>query len=845
VDEDAPRFQEPVFHEALYGPERATGPVTLQAWAEPLPGRSCAAVYVSAESRHPTGVRLVLEYRDPATGTFHPATLSTQGGPVRLFASPLPRTLRLLWEHASDLPGLRADATLRLRALVGDTEVGSRDLQVPLAPEPHFTQVPLEHPTGEAPMAVRVGDFNGDGRADIAAANAASANVAVFLNTEEGMPEHRVLFTPVPASVELLVSADLDGDGRLDLVTGGRGAAGAFVLLGRGDGHFAPGRDLLMEDVLDALELADVDGDGKGDLVALSVQSSRYHVARGQGDGRFLPARSFEAPREARWLGVGDFDGDRRVDLAFVSPGQGGRATFALGLGDGTFQRAGEYTCPFLDAVGAGDVVGDGRAELLLTCREARNDAVPGFIRALTPEGREAVRSRELPAPSTEIYSRILPADVSGDGRPDLLLASPWSGPFSDGYLRVMLGREDGSFELVQSVGLHSPLDVALGDLNGDRVTDVAVAGGPTHYSIGRVERVLGKGGGMFDKARSLQVDRPIHDALAADWDGDGRADLLVAQDALSFRAGRGDGSFRPARELWLPVPPRKLAAADFNRDGRNEVLVLDAEGSVQTYDFRDGWLVPGARVGQVPFAVDISAADFNGDAIPDVLVSRGEGQGPVLLLSEQGTFRLVVPPVTEQTWSFAAAGDANGDGKQDLLVGGSKLLLGDGQGGFTPSSLELPPSGVAQVSDFTGDGRTDILTHECQLLLGLGRGIFLEGPRLEGHACNRMDVGDYDGDGRLEVMSSSGYAETGEALAWRVDARGGFQLLGSLHPRSYARSLRSWAADFDGDGAEDPVIYRRYLYESGLQSDLAIGLTRPCATCLPPSLTGASRTCR
>jgi hypothetical protein len=829
---------EPLLSEVL----SAIEPIRIGVHVRPLPGEGFAAVEVYFHRWSSTPAKLVLEYQDPSTGRFLPASLVDADSWMRdVFAAPHPRPARMVWAHNRDLPGAHQPyalpAVLRARALAGELELGSSVININLRSQWTLLEAPLEQRTGEGPLAVSVGDFNGDGRADLAVANQASANIAVYFQTGDGLPEHSVRFTPMPVATELLVTGDFNSDGKLDLATGGRSAWRAFTLLGRGDGHFAPGPDVPMGGPLDALALADVNGDGKGDLVSLSSDDSRYQVALGKGDGSFAAARRFEAPLGARWMDVGDFNGDGRVDLGFGSWGMKSGVTVAKGQGDGTFRFAGFYPCLYLDAVGVGDVDGDGVAELLATCRQDRDwsDFQAVHLLALSPDGSEELRSRLLGMTRDRVYHRIHVGDVTGDRRPDLLLAAGGAGPTSDGLLVVMPKRNDGSFHAGQEFPLHSPLSLALGDLNGDRLTDVAVAGARTYSTPGCVELLFGKEDGSLGPVSSRVVDRKLHDVLPVDLDVDGRMDLVVAQDVVSLRLGRGDGTFQPAREQALAVPPRALASADFNGDARPELLVADADGAVRVWAFKDGALTPGAELARVPSAMKLATTDFNGDALPDVLVSRSEGKGPVLLLSNPEGFEVVEPAVEGGlTVDSAFAADADRDGHVDVVIGGYRrslvLLRGDGRGGFTPASLAPNSGSVAHVGDLTGDGWPDLLTHGCQLLMGQGDGTFAPVPGATFLGCNRAGVGDFDGDGRLEVLGSQQW-ETGTVHVMRLDASKELQTLGILGAFKNAREKQFWAADFNGDGIDDPVIYRYSQVENDVTNELSLSLSGPCTT--------------
>ena len=160
-----------------------------------------------------------------------------------------------------------------------------------------------------------VGDFNGDGKLDVAVSGGIgdTGMVAVFLGNGDGTVQSEVDYT-VPNGGEIAL-ADLNGDGKLDIVTNGYD-----VLLGNGDGTFTLGQSFNLG-AESPVEVADVNGDGKLDLVSgIDVNGiPSLAILLGNGDGTFQNPIAIAIPGGGEISGVADFNGDGLFDFAIES----------------------------------------------------------------------------------------------------------------------------------------------------------------------------------------------------------------------------------------------------------------------------------------------------------------------------------------------------------------------------------------------------------------------------------------------------------------------------------------------------------------------------------------------
>ncbi len=213
------------------------------------------------------------------------------------------------------------------------------------------------------------GDFNGDGKRDLAVANEFSDTVSVLLGNGDGSFQAAQDFADGSNPGDLALS-DLNGDGKPDLVTANLSDDSVTVLLGNGDGSFQSPQYLVVGGYYPNVTIGDFNGDGKPDLATANLSStlgqgpSSVSVLLGNGDGSFQPAQSFTLAAEPGSLSVGDFNGDGKADLV-VTDYNSNNVSVLLGDGDGTFQSAQNFTAAgFVDTVSVGDFNGDGKLDL-------------------------------------------------------------------------------------------------------------------------------------------------------------------------------------------------------------------------------------------------------------------------------------------------------------------------------------------------------------------------------------------------------------------------------------------------------------------------------------------------
>ena len=367
---------------------------------------------------------------------------------------------------------------------------------------------------------------------------------------------------------------------------------------------------------------------------------------------------------------------------------------------------------------------------LAITTADFNGDGIPdvadvsasGILTILLGNG-DGTLSAGQSTPTGLVITGITTADFNGDGKADLAFGS-----FSNGSVYVLLGNGDGTFttgpNLVTDDGIVASL--APADLNGDGIEDIV---GVDAYK-NRLFLLLGHGDGTFTELPTHPAtgQNPIAVAIG-DYNGDGELDLAVnylfnasrqlGPVSLQIFLGNGDGTFTAAPDVPIGLGPEGVVTADFNGDGKLDLAVANLQPPATVEVFLgngDGTFAAAVSSIPIDYLNSLAIGDFNGDKIPDIGTFEAVGttapQNVVALIGKgDGTFTPVSgsdPAVP----NFGAIADFNRDGRDDIAVAnettGVTVMLSQLSGAATATVTHISPVGTGTHfvdASYPGDG--------------------------------------------------------------------------------------------------------------------------------------------
>jgi hypothetical protein len=299
-------------------------------------------------------------------------------------------------------------------------------------------------PVGDRASPSEPADFDHDGHTDVCVANIDDATVSILLGRGDGTfaPQQLVPVGVAPRGIAVL---DADGDGDPDIVNTNSGSSNLSLLLNDGSGVF--GAPTFLEGGLAgewSLAAADMNGDGVLDLVVGGRVAEQVNVLIGRGGGVFVPLTPQLAGGETWMIALGDVDGDGDVDVSTANSNDNVGAILR-GDGAGGLHAPQTYaTDPFPLATDLGDVDGDGDLDWVTS------SFAGDFFLFLNDGSGVFAFHHEFPAPLAASCALLL--DIDNDLDLDLALVDELAD-------EVMIERNTGP--------------VFTGDANGDGVVDV------------------------------------------------------------------------------------------------------------------------------------------------------------------------------------------------------------------------------------------------------------------------------------------------------------------------------------------------------------------------------------
>jgi hypothetical protein len=357
---------------------------------------------------------------------------------------------------------------------------------------------------------------------------------------------------------------------------------------------------------------------------------------------------------------------------------------------------------------------------------------------------------------SSYVVNAIAVGDIDANGLPDILgvVSTDFGGTPTQGYVSSRLQSSAGAFVMPTRFGVGTgPANLVVADVNGDGRPDLVVANADDQTVTVRLADPAKPG--FFLPAVTLATPgRTPLDVAVGDLNGDGRADIVVAASGANnlivfLQQMPVDPSptvyFMPATFLSVGGDPQSVTVADLDGDGSLDIAAATSANTVSvlrqlifspTFAAQSSVDYP---TGVQPIA--IKAVDLNGDGKLDLLtanygssISPGtQGLSVLMQGTTAGTFLAPVNYTTDYRSTALAVGDLNGDGKVDVVVANEGLPGDPGsvsvflQDPATAGALLAPtnyrgtwgPMGVA-LADMDGDGRPDLVLADGDIVVRL-----------------------------------------------------------------------------------------------------------------------------
>ena len=611
---------------------------------------------------------------------------------------------------------------------------------------------------------VAAGDFNGDGRPDLAFVS--DGKVRIFYQSDLGFEPKR--FVDLKIEGDQLAAADLDGDGYADLVV--RSEGGAVTVYWGSSRGIEPAHCTPVSVALDTVKQRD-----EGTQYAEYVQDAipLVQVVHLEGIPHIFVARS---------------------QAAYLVPVDHHRH-----FGPPLILR-----CCQPMALAVGDTNGDGHKDLVLACRETCDEGECSWIYWGSEGGFDESRRTRL---LSQRACDVAVGDLDGDGWDDMVLCQNRTEASYTTESLVYRGTPDGiEDEPARLVSEDARRVFLISSPQDDGCQAVFV----NHFSrnaLGDIRASIYWGGsdGFSSKRRQDVPGWGVVEAICCDINDDGYVDLVLAnasensirRDPGSYVLLNGPDGFADEPAWKLPTTrAHGVCCADLNRDGYLDLIFCGFDnpelvifyGTAEGFDTDHPMRIPMEHDGVVYTEPRwIYLADLNNDGWLDLVVPQiGADRSFILWGGPEGFSMARCQMLSVFHAACARAADLNGNGYLDLIVGGHTPSLGEPHDSFVYIYWN-GPDGLRE------DRRT----------------------LLPAHAVNALTVADFNNDGQLDLFICSYHdgrvRDIDSYIYWNRPGRG---FSAADRTRLFTHSASGCvAADFDEDGWTDLAIAYHKVY--------------------------------